>query len=175
MDKENQTISLGKDVWNIAEGFTKLKVLKPMVLLDKLEMISIYGADELDLPEELPPHIIIQRRIEGLNRFKDMLKLLLGNVQFVIKEKDDKKILEDLKKKIEDVEGVMDSIKIESLDFATEEKEVKINDVWFNACLIVLQDIKNKLNEPINNANLIFKKGSELSFEDLEREIILGG
>ena len=104
-----------------------------------------------------------------------MLKILLGNVQFVIKDKDDKKTLEDLKGKIEDVEKVMGDIKTERVNFATEENEIKINDTWFNACLIVLQDIKNKLNEPINNANLIFRKGSELSFEDLEKEIIFGG
>jgi hypothetical protein len=126
------------------------------------------------LEEVIPENFIPQKRISGLYRFKDTLKLVFENVSFVIK-KESKTKFKDLREKLLDVESVLGSIKKTTYNHATQETTITVNEEWFTACLVVLQDIKEQLNEPINDANLIFKKGSEISLEDLEKEIILGG
>ena len=55
MDNPQNTVTLGKDVWNVADGFTKFKILKWMIMLDKLEMVAIYGCE--DIEEQLPNNI----------------------------------------------------------------------------------------------------------------------
>lgn len=174
MAEENPTITVGKDVWNVADGYTKFKILKWLVLLDKFEMIAIYGYEDIELEGVIPESMIPQKRISGLYRLKDTLKLIIENVSFVIK-KDSKENFKILRDRLIDVESVLDDVKKIEVNQATQETSVNINEEWFNVCLVVLQDIKEKLNQPINDANLIFRKGDEISMDDLEKDIILGG
>lgn len=174
MDNSQGSITLGKDVWNVADGYTKFKILKWMIMMDKFEMIAIYGSEDIEEETELPPELIPSRRISGLKRLKDTLKLLFENVSFVIK-KDSKKKFDELREKLEDVESVLGSVSTSIRNDSTKEERIEINESWFNACLTVLQSIKEEMNVPINDANLIFRKGSEINMDDVEREILFGG
>ena len=174
MEDTNNAVTLGKDIWNVAEGYTKLKILKFMILLDKYEMMAIYGSEEVEEQFIMPPETIPQKRIEGLKRFKDTLNTLFGNVAFVI-PKDSKKQFDELRGRLKDVESAFHRIQKTDFDQSNNQTIMIIDEDWFKPCLIILQDIKEELNTPINDAHLIFKKGSELTIEELEKEIIRGG
>ena len=85
-------ITLGSDTWNVADGFTKLKILRQLVMLDQWETISQFGGEEFDGDLNMNDNQIKKRRVEGLQRFHATLRQLIGNVMFALKSEDKKKI-----------------------------------------------------------------------------------
>lgn len=43
--KSIHTLDVGSDTWNIAQGYTSLKLLKPLVEMDKYVKIALYGCE----------------------------------------------------------------------------------------------------------------------------------
>ena len=80
--------AVGTENWNIAEGFTSMKILKPMVECDKLIMVSKYGAWNIEESLVLPQEIKVASRLEAINRLIDTLNMIVENSLFACKEKD---------------------------------------------------------------------------------------
>lgn len=166
----------GTDVWNIAKGFTTIKVLRLLVLLDRHETIAKFGfedsnPEEMDNPDE---NSINKKRIEGINRFIFTLDQLIGNVKFALK-KEDKKIMIEFEERIRNVQEVLDGIYDEKENAITHEKIISMNEDHFGNCLKTLKKIKDDLNTPINKAGLIFRTSDELDIDAIMHEIIEGG
>lgn len=166
-------ISLGSQAWNIADGFTKIKILRLLIELDLDETIAMFG--KKDLEEQIPENEISYRRVDAFNRVLFVLDQLIGNCKFAIEKGDDEKKLEIFKRRLENVEEVSDGIADYLINDVTKETELRINEGHFKKCSNILREIKNELNFPINRAGLIFKASDEMDLDKIMNEIVMGG
>ena len=166
-------IGLGTQAWNIADGFTKIKILRLIIQLDLDEEIAMFGRkdEQDDVPNEFIPH----RRLEYFQKFIFHIKQLIGNCKFAIEKGYDEKIIKEFERRIEQVEAVADGVASTFVNEVTKEEELKINERHFKVCLKILQEIKDDLNFPVNRAGLIFRQGDELDLDAVMRSIEDGG
>lgn len=162
-------VSLGTQAWNIADGFTKIKILRLLILLDIYETTALFGKQEV---EELVDYKELPyKRVESFDRMLHSLKQLISNCQFAIKKDKDKKILENLSERLENVEKVKDRIAKEVTNDITKEVDLQINNEHFNNCFNVLRSIKQEINVILNDAGLIFKAGETLDLDDFMKSV----
>jgi hypothetical protein len=165
-------VSVGTQAWNIADGFTKIKILRLIIQLDIDEEIALFGKKD---EQEVEYEQISYKRVEGFEKFIFHLKQLIGNCKFSIEKGVDEKIIDDFLHRIENVEKVADGIADHFTNNVTKETELKINEEHFRRCFYILQTIKDQLNFPINRAGLIFRQGEELDLDAVMRTIEEGG
>lgn len=168
------TIQLGTEAWNVADGFVKLKVLKQLVLCDKLEMISLYGYEDIDEEGFLPDNFVNYRRVNAINRLKDNIKQLISNVKFAIKSEDLWKF-NLLRGRVKTVEELLIDVSYITVDQSSHQNTLTINEDWFVIMLNELQEIKESIHVPINNAGLIFRSDQVMDFDDILKDIVEGG
>lgn len=175
-DMPVKEIESKSDSWNVADGFTKLKILKPLVEMDKLVKISIYGAENVDDTFNLIqyPEMKTMLRIEALNRLIDVLRETIENSRFGCK-KDEKVIIDKLEKRVFDVRDVLPAISSEKIDMRTNSRTIIINEEHFLTCLEELRAIKKQIPEPLNKSGLIFPSSEEIDLDKLKQDIIEGG
>lgn len=166
-------ISVGQQVWNIADGFTKIKILRIIIEIDLYETIAKFG--KKDLEEDVNPDLLSERRVEALERVLFDLKQLLGNCRFKLDEKKDKEIVAILYDRIENVEQNFDNVADEKRNDVTHERILAINEEHFNACFDILRNIKDELNFPIDRAGLIFRHDESINLDEVMRTIVEGG
>lgn len=162
-------ISLGSQAWNIADGFTKIKILRLLIELDLYETIAMFGRK--DLEEQIPESEISYRRYEAIQRVLFNLKQLIGNCNFAVNKGEDAKLFEEYLKRIDHIEDVFDGIADYLTNDVTKETELRINEDHFKKCFDILRTIKDELNFPINRAGLIFKASDTLDLEEIMRDI----
>ena len=169
----DNSIQVGSKNWNVADMFAKFKIMKLMMELDDQEKTAMFGRaneEEMFMQEEIP-----QRRVEALNKMVFLLKQLVGNCKFAIKEAKDKETISELFERIEQVEEVMDEISQTIVNEVTKENFLEINERHFKKCFEVLRNIKDELNFPLDHASLIFRHGEEVDLDDIMRQITEGG
>ena len=108
-------------------------------------------------------------------RLKDKLIQLVGNVAFEVKKPEDKVLLNVLRKDLEFLEPLLKGTHHRSVNSVSHVENVIINSDYFNTCLRELQRIKEGLNEPINNANIIFRSSGEIELDDIINDIVASG
>lgn len=175
-DQKGDAVQIGTEAWNVADGYVKLKILKQLVLCDKLEIIALYGSEDIDDMQINPvaPEMVPHRRVEALTRLKDNITQLIKNVKFAIK-KDDEEKFEALRGRINLIEEMLDAVCYMAEDQVNHQKELKINEPWFRKMLTEMQDIVENINFPINNAGLIFRQSDQMDFEELLKDVAQGG
>jgi hypothetical protein len=167
-------VSLRSDAWNIADGFTKIKILRILIDLDLNENIAMFGRK--DMEEQLPEEYVPYKRVEALNRIVFSLRQLIGNCKFSIeKEKSDRNIVNGFTERLKNVEKYMNGIADYITNDITKENELRINEDHFRKCFDILREIKDELNFLLNRAGLIFKASDSLDLDDIMREIEQGG
>jgi len=126
------SITLGTDAWNVADGFTKLKILRQLIQLDRYETISHFGTEEIDedLLQGLSQNQISKRRVEALERFVATLRQILGNVQFAIK-KDDLPKIKSFLERVENVRPFLNKTYSVYEDQLSHEEIIKIDEPMF--------------------------------------------
>lgn len=169
----DQTLSLGSQAWNVADGYTKIKILKHLVQLDRYENIALFGSDDME-DFEFDNNFIAKRRDEALRRMVTTLRQLIGNVQFALKAKD-KKEINSYGERVAFVGNLLDGISFTEENQITKESYLRINEPHFSKCIKVLQRVKDEINFPINNAGLIFRGSDEIDLDKIQSEIIKGG
>ena len=167
-------ISLGSDAWNVADGYTKLKILRQLIMLDRWDTIAQFGTEEIDEDLNFEENQIKRRRIEALQRFHSTIKQLLGNVLFALRDTDREEVTR-LLNRAKSIGEFIDKTFETKRDMVTYEDTFEINEKLFSKILEILQDIKDKLNTPLNNAGLIFRPTEEVDLEKIMAEIIEGG
>jgi len=171
-DAKATDMNAGSNVWTIADAFSKLKIFKPLFEADVYEMIAQYGTE--DITDIVPPEMIPSRRIEGLYRLKDCLKMVIENANFIIHKKD-RKDFESLRKHLYFIETIIEGIYVREQNHINHSETITINEEFFNKVLRGLQKIKEQINTPLNNASIIFRQSEDMSFEDLLNDIASGG
>lgn len=170
-DGEN-VIGLGTQAWNIADGYTKIKILRLLIQLDIDEEIAKFGKKEDQ--DFVPYDVIADKRVESFEKFIFHLKQLIGNCHFSIEKGYDEKLIASFIERINNVEKVQDGIATRHFNDVSKEEILSINDEHFNRCFSILQSIKDELNFPINRAGLIFRQGDELNLDEIMKSIEQG-
>ena len=167
----SNVIGQKSNVWNISDGFMKIKVLRLLIELDLHESIALFGRK--DMEEQVPGEMIAEKRVEALYRMLFTLQQLIGNCKFTI-EKKDKWVVNNLVERMEFVEKVIDGVSQNIINDVTKEEFLSINEPHFRMCFNALKDIKDELNVPINKAGLIFRKDESVDLDTLMRDIMEG-
>jgi len=173
-DKIGGEINLGTDNWNVADGYTKLKILRQLILLDRFDTISQFGTEDLGEDQMLSDNDIKKRRVEALQRFHSTLKQLIGNVLFALKTEDQPSV-KALQERIKTISEFLSKSYESKEDAVTHDEIFDIDEKLFDKILDILQDIKDKLNTPLNNANLIFRASEEIDLDKIMQGIVDGG
>lgn len=166
-------ISLGTEAWNSAEGYSKIKILRLLILLDKYEDIALYGSSDIDEFVQ-DQSFLTQRREEGLRRFVSTMRQLLGNCKFAIK-KASRKEIDELIADLDFVEERMSVISEVEQNFVTGDFFHVINEEHFQNCYKILRNIKDQLNFPLNTSGLIFRENDEVDLDKIMNDIVGGG
>lgn len=166
-------ISLGTQTWNIADGFTKIKILRLLIEIDLHETIAMFG--KKDTEEQVSNDELPYRRVEAFERIIFCLKQLIGNCRFSIEKGVDEKIISEMLIRIEQVEKVSDGIASNYINDVTKEETLKINDDHFKRCFNILRLIKDELNFPLNRGGLIFRQSDEMDLDKIMNDIVEGG
>jgi len=166
-------IQTGDEIWNISAGYVNIKILKLLVEVDDLETIAQYGTKIID--EVVDENLKAERRVEALHRLKDKLIQLVGNVSFEVKKKEDKDALNQLREDLIFLEPLLKGAYNRNQNHVTHVETLKINEEYFMICLRELQRIKEAMNEPINNANIIFRTSGEVELDDIINDIVASG
>jgi hypothetical protein len=166
-------VSLGTQAWNIADGFTKIKILRLLIEIDLYETLAMYG--KRDMEEQIDYSLIPQRRYEAIDRVVFILRQLIGNCMFSIEHGSDEKVVNGLLVRVQNVENVLDGCADWSRNDVTKEDLLVINEQHFRKCLNILRSIKDELNFPLNRASLIFKQSDEMDLDKIMQDIVEGG
>ncbi|GAI82623.1 unnamed protein product, partial [marine sediment metagenome] len=145
------SVSLGTEAWNVADGYTKIKILRLLIKLDQYETIAKFGTEELDEEMILNKNQLAQRRVNGLDRMIFILDQLIGNVKFALKV-GSKDIIIGFEERIINVKEVSSGVFRSSENMINHEVDISINNKLFNLCFEILKSIKDDLNFPINQA-----------------------
>ena len=167
-------VSLGTDAWNVADGFTQLKILRLLILLDRYDTIAQFGTEDIGEGAELNDNQISQRRVEGLQRLQSITRQLLGNTLFAIK-KADKPTIEAMLGRLKTLDEFIPKSFSQKHDHVSQEDYFEIDEQLFSKILEILTDIKVNLNIPLNNAGLIFRPSEEIDLDKIMNDIVEGG
>jgi len=157
--------------WNIADGFTKINVLKILIEINLFEIMAKFGKQNLE--EEVNPHEIPYRRVDGFDRMIFALRQIISNCMFQIETEDIEKV-KALVERIDLVESFSDAIANTLKNDVTKETELRINEAHFMRCLDILSDIKEQLHKYLNKAGLIFRKGEETDLDEFMKSVYEG-
>jgi len=167
-------ISTGTDAWNVADGYTKLKILRQLIMLDRWDTIAQFGTEEIEEDQQFSDNHLKKRRVEAIQRFHSTIKQLLGNVKFAMK-KSDHPIIENMLERIKVVDEFMLKLYSMKEDHVTHEELFEINEELFKNILDILQAVKDELNTPLNNAGLIFRPTEEVDLDKIMQGIVDAG
>jgi len=171
---EGGDISLGSDAWNVADGYTKIKILRLLIQLDRYDTIAQFGTEEFDEDYAFDQNYLNKRRCEAMERFISALRQLLGNVYFALRKEDFDGVNSDLKR-VKQLQKFLPDLYSTKTDEVSKELLFEVNEKLFNAMLLILQEIKDKINTPLNKAGLIFRPTEEIDLDKIMAEIIDGG
>lgn len=175
MEKETADfIEKGSEAWNIAQGYTFMKILKPLVEIDRLINIARYGTDTIESSIEVPHEVKTNLRIEAINRYLDELKKIIDNSKFTMNKGLTEEI-DKLDKRLEMIEDTIAAISSLKVDARSGMEITYINEQHFNLTMNALRDTKNKLYDLVNKASLIFPASDEIDLEKLKHRFTFGG
>ena len=165
---------MGTDAWNVADGYTQLKILRQLIMLDRWDTLAQFGTEEIDEDRVLDDNTIKKRRVEALQRFHSTIRQLLGNVKFAMK-KSDHEIIDAMIERINNTESYLQQSFAMKEDQVSHQDLFEINEELFKDILDILQTVKDELNTPLNNAGLIFRPTEEVDLDKIMQDIVQGG
>ena len=161
------------ETWNIGKNFSMYHVLLPFIECKRLVKICLFGVDDIS-EDMIPKEIKNLNKINALNRLLEELKQIIDDTNFVM-DKTTKKTMESLKKRLGEVEKVIDGISYEVIDTRTGYGSTVLFEKHYSNCLGVLRAVLSEIKSPLNIKDLIFASGGEIDLEKLKQELIESG
>jgi len=161
--------------WNVAEGYSKSKILKPLIELDRYLTVAEFGAEDLveefNIPEDMKDEI----RFKALKRVVSTMLLLIENSKFALKKMDMEGFLV-YKKQLKLIQSLMKENVVfkYQVNHRTKSRRVKLIEDKFELFLEKLREIKEEFVTPMNNADLIFSSSNDegLDPDELRKKIM---
>lgn len=161
----------GSESWNVAQGYTNLKILKPLVEMDKYVRIALRGSEEIEFALMMSPEQKVQARIEGIKALVECLRETFENSDFAMEKQGTKDTINELSQKVEIVAQFLGGISYSEYDARTGVSVLKIDEEHFANCLNELRAIKKDIPKPLNKNNLIFPGSDEVDLDKLAKTI----
>lgn len=165
---------MGSEAWNIADGYTKEKILKPLVQCDSYITIAKYGAEDLGVSLELPEDFKTDCRLQALDRLIDCLRKLITNSNALLKKTGQEEISK-INEEIDKLEEKWDALFEVKTDASTNTEIKKINEEFFGTVLKTLRKVLKEITEPLNQSGLIFPTSEEIDLDRVKQELTFGG
>jgi len=158
--------------WNVADSFSKVKIMGPMIKCEAYEDIALNGHEDF-LDELMNIGVPTDElRINALRRLINELIKLAKNVKFAMKKKGTEKQLEDYKKNLE---KIRDSVFPETFKQRTDQGAgvtfFVIEKNIFDFALEQVSSIKSDINIPLNKNHLIFTDREEFDPRSFKESI----
>lgn len=148
--------------WNVADGYTKHKILGPMIRCEIYEDLATFGyeslAEELVSWYSVPDDVV---RIKGFQRLVKELIKLCKNAKFAMTKSGTKKSLEDLENELKRIKKVTPVLYEVYVNQVRKTREFKIIPQKFDPVLERVLEIKSEINEPLNKNDMIFTHKEE--------------
>jgi len=158
--------------WNVAADYTKFKIMKHLYAIDEFQITAKFGTLEMINEFMVNDNMKNIARLKAIRRFVNALQLVIENTRFAVKIKNkDKEKLEGYYETLQKIEKVLPALESSSFDQRTKRTIVKIDEKKFEKVLEHLIEIKTSLNEPLNNADLIFYHTEEFDPKAAKEEM----
>lgn len=174
MAKGDEVVLGDTEAWNVAKLYAHLKIMKHLAMLDTYETIAEYGTESLEDTTGMNDDDLTLKRIDALRRFQTTLRMLIGNTRFAVRKGDRRKV-DKFYKKVVGLKKYIDKIHSVITDDVSHHNEIEIDEELFDAILEILIEIKDDINTPLNNANLIFRPSDEVDLDKIIDEIVANG
>lgn len=144
--------------WNVADQYTKNKIMRPLNRCDYYEDIAYFGYESI--AEELgnyqaPPNDLV--RVKAMKRLIMELIRVIDNSKFALKKGGTKKTILKYKENLQTLHSALPNLIHISRNRVAGTSSVSIkNPVLFEEILKKISEIKSKINEPLNANHLIF-------------------
>ncbi|HME87153.1 MAG TPA: hypothetical protein VKE88_01970 [Candidatus Nanoarchaeia archaeon] len=162
------------ETWNVAGGYTQLKILKQLAEMDTYVRIAIYGYENIQEKFYYTPQQIVENRRESMRRLIDVIREIIENANFACK-KEDRDKLDKMEQSVNYVDKYSDAIFIVKNDQVRRTQVIEINENHFWVCLNILRKVKKAIPRPLNNNGLIFPQTSEIDLSKIKDQLIHGG
>ncbi len=144
--------------WNVADQYTKNKIMRPLNRCDYYEDIAYFGyesiVDELG-NYQVPPNDLV--KIKATKRLIMELIRVIDNSKFALKKGKTRKTALDYKENLKKLHSVLPNLIHISRNRVAGTSSVSIkNFTLFEEILNKISEIKSKINEPLNANHLIF-------------------
>lgn len=157
--------------WNIAGYYALNKIGLPSIKLDEYEEVARRGTTDLIEEFTIDEQIRTLARIKALEKMGQTLLMLISNTRFAVK-KDKREMLDNYKITIGRILNLIPTIKLRTINQRDKSENFKINEEKFDKLLKLLIDIKEELNEPLNEASLIFTNIEESDIDKMKEDYI---
>lgn len=143
--------------WNVADSFSRVKIMGPMIKSEIYEDVATYGFDSFF--EELANHGVSndELKVRGLYRLINELIRLTKNTMFAMKKEKTREELTKIQKKLFKIKSdIFRHTYRKIINEGTRNKDIKLNEPLFSRTLEVVSKLKSDLNFPLNKNHLIF-------------------
>lgn len=148
--------------WNVADQYTKSKIMRPLNLCDYFEDIATFGHETI--AHELinyasPPNDVV--KYKALLRLLHELIRLIDNCKFALKKGNTRAEILGYKKQLINLQAMTPKLIKSKVDQSGARVFQIINLPKFDKLLSLVCTIKSKINEPLNKNHLIFTDREE--------------
>ena len=144
--------------WNVADQYTKNKIMRPLNRCDYYEDIAYFGYESI--AEELgnyqsPPNDLV--KIKAIKRLIMELIRVIDNSKFALKKGNTRKTALRYKENLQSLHKIIPSLVRISKNKVQKTSTFTIKNLTlFEEILSKISQIKSKINEPLNANHLIF-------------------
>ncbi len=156
-----KTYETTSDNWNVADSYSKIKIMKLLAEIDEYIKIAKTGVSELSEEFMVAPQMRNNARIMALNRLHMTIEMLINNSSFGVKKKDKTKLGQWYK--------ALKTIKLDRTHSQVSNKDgaktMNIKEPEFGVVLNTLIDIHRHILTPLNDAGMIYPSGGDDDWE----------
>lgn len=163
--------------WNQADIYSKMKISKYLVDLDNYELIATFGTSNMMEELMMEGHINHQTlssnaKLKAISWMRKILEMVIMNSRFALNKKgDDREKFEEYLFQLKKLKKIIPKLKKTGFDEKSKVRKVSVDEENFEKVLSFLSGIKEKILEPMNNADLIFTSVEEFNEDEYRKRI----
>lgn len=170
----SSSIETGSDNWNVADVYSKIKIMRVLQFFDDLSRIAEFGTINIEDVSEYPENFIKRKRVEALQRYFSEIKLLIRNTYFAVK-KEGKEAFDSYDNRLNNIKEFLSKCYSTYAGDNYNEESIDIKEEMFSKILDIFNDIVREMYIHLNKASLIFRESEEVDLDKIVEDIVQGG